>query len=241
MKAWWFAYLAWLVRVTKRERIILTVCICVVIWFVFDTFLISPKQKQISIFAELLSSRSADLATLNTQLEGIRSGNVPVGDPALHTKLAEVSKEKSAIDASLRASQHDLVSPEAMPRLLEDLLRRNPRLKLVSLKTLPRSTLLAAAPATNRSNESADTPPDNSDKATKPTITNAQDSNMYRHGVELAVEGNYLDVLTYLQEVEKLPWKMYWAHLSMESSAEATPIFRFSIYTLSFNDTWLAL
>src|SRR5258705_398727 len=47
-------------------------------------------------------------------------------------------------------------------------------------------------------------------------------SGPYVHSLELIVEGNYLDVLRYLQTVEGLPWRFYWQVLELKTTEYPT-------------------
>jgi|SRR5690554_1482509 len=67
-----------------------------------------------------------------------------------------------------------------------------------------------------------------------------QDSAIYRHRLQLAVQGNFFALANYLQQLEQLEWSFYWQRLDykvMEApQAEAT----IEIYTISLEQDYVA-
>ncbi|MDB5801909.1 MAG: putative mannose-sensitive agglutinin biosis protein MshJ [Rhodocyclales bacterium] len=241
-------HLAKLERMSPRERIVVTVCICAVSWFVLTAFVVTPGERERATYEQLVSTQQETLVTTTQELEGLRTGSVPPGDPALHEQLRQLDKENLSADASLRASQQYLVPPETMSALLQDLLRRDKRLELVSMETLPVAPILdtskqASAPVAEPAAPVAPTVRVAAEQSTAPAV----ETTMFRHGVRIVVRGNFLNVLDYLQEVEKLRWRMYWGAFAMQTSeAEgasppAAPLYSLSIYTLSLDKSWLKL
>jgi MSHA biogenesis protein MshJ len=64
---------------------------------------------------------------------------------------------------------------------------------------------------------------------------------LYQHGLELRVEGRYLDVLGWLDALEKTPYRIYWRELDLQVGAEGRPVTRIAFFTLSREATWLRL
>lgn len=217
-------------RFSPRERVVLTLCICVVLCYVLDLVAGSARGKH-ATWQQLLVTQQDALSQAKAELEGLSTGRVPAGDPALREQLADIGRQSESIDASLRASQQYLVPPETMSGLLQDLLRRNRLIQVLALQTLPVTPLLQPDAAPDEQSVAvADKP--------KPA---RQDVGMFRHGVQLIVRGEYLNVLTVLQGLEKLPAQMYWGRLEMETLAGEQPVFSVWIYTLSLDRTWLQI
>ncbi|HTE39516.1 MAG TPA: hypothetical protein VK629_01730, partial [Steroidobacteraceae bacterium] len=61
------------------------------------------------------------------------------------------------------------------------------------------------------------------------------------HPLEIVVEGNYLDVLRYLQSVESLPWRFYWQALELKQTEYPTNRVRIRLNTLSMDKEWLGV
>jgi MSHA biogenesis protein MshJ len=63
----------------------------------------------------------------------------------------------------------------------------------------------------------------------------------YVHSVVLVMQGQYLDVLAYLQALEGLPWHFYWQ--SLELDATHYPVTRVTVRlgTVSMSHDWIQL
>jgi MSHA biogenesis protein MshJ len=64
---------------------------------------------------------------------------------------------------------------------------------------------------------------------------------VYKHGIELTVEGAYLDLLRYQERLEKLPWHMFFARTSVDSSDYPKVRMTITLYTLSLEEAWLVV
>jgi MSHA biogenesis protein MshJ len=129
--------------------------------------------------------------------------------------------------------QKGLVPPERIAPLLESILRANGRLKLVSLKTLPVTTLNDAAPQ-----PAAPAAP--AAAAAAPPVVKAPDL-LYRHGVELTVRGSYLDMVDYMHALETLPTQLFWGKAQLDAEAYPNVRLTLTLYTLSLDSKWMKL
>ena len=153
----------------------------------------------------------------------------------MRSRLAVLRDQSERSGKTLADIQSSLVPPQRMTALLEDILRRNHGLRLVSLKTLPVTSLIEpeAVLSTKTSSE-----PVKLANAAKP-VTPANP--VYRHGVELTVSGSYAELVHYLTELETLQWHMFWgkADLVVETYPKVNLTLR--LYTLSLDPAWLTL
>lgn len=86
-------------------------------------------------------------------------------------------------------------------------------------------------------------------KAAASSAAVEQVPHLFKHEIEIVLQGNYLDLLAVVQEMEKSPWQLYWgkARLRTETDsdkrAEQRPISSLTlrVFTLSLDQTWLDL
>ena len=59
--------------------------------------------------------------------------------------------------------------------------------------------------------------------------------------MEMELQGAYLDILDYLQELEALQWKIFWDDVKMD--VQEYPIVRvyIKVHTFSLKDGWLSV
>lgn len=111
-----------------------------------------------------------------------------------------------------------------MAAVLENMLNRSQAVRLVSLKTLP-VTMLVERPV----------------EAGKEELAVADEHQVYKHGVEITLQGNYIDLMDYLARLEKLPWQMFWAKTRMDASDYPRVRVTLTLYTLSLDKAWLVV
>ncbi len=225
MKRKWAGIAAKIDVLSRRERGILFVTAALLAGMLVYFPLLEPqlaKQKKLSQQLTELRGKTADV-----QAQVAALANPGQNDPnaARRQQLQAIKQEGARIEARLAALQQSLVPPAHMANLLEDLLRRNGNLKLTALTTLPVSPLVKASgePEAGREKKSPG----------RPLI--------FKHGVEITVEGSYPDMLAYLAELEKLPWQMYWSEVKMSAADYPRVTMTITVFTLSQDKTWLSL
>ena len=170
-----------------------------------------------------------EIATLEKQLRGGPKQADP--DAASRARAEALRQEVGALDETLKALQRELVPAERVNTLLQEMLARDTRLTLVSLRTLP------AEPVAGRDAK----PPASASAAAAPAQPKRElaQSLVYKHGVEITIQGSYANLHDYLMRLERSPWRMYWwrAHLTADEQARLTLVV--TVYTLSLDKAWL--
>jgi len=228
MKHYWQKLAAKVDTLTLRERAIIFVMAALFVVVLMNLTLLDPqfaKQKQLSRKAQ---EERAQIAAIQTEIQQKVKAQGPDPDIAARDRLSKLKQQATLIRATLQETQKNLVPPEKMAVLLEDLLKRNGKLRLLSLKTLP---------ASNFSTSVADATPPSAASPAKPQGGQA----IYKHGVEIKVEGGYLDMLEYMAALEKTPWQLFWsnARLNVDEYPKATLVL--TLYTFSLDKKWLAI
>ena len=215
---------------SQRERWMVTCALFIVVYAVINMLLLSPVlARQKTLNGELEADQS-QIQTLNQQLTELTQK--PVLDPDAQNKqrIVELQSHLQQLETNLSGLQTTLISPEKMPDLLRSLLKKNGALKLIELKTLPTKGLLETT-------ENSDL----KDTATQVSTVNAQNLPVFKHGVEITIEGHYLDLLEYVSELEKMPWHVLWSKAALDSEHYPDSQLKLTVYTLSLDKTWLRI
>ena len=150
-------------------------------------------------------------------------------DAASQARLRTLENELAKTNISLDELLRHQVSPERMPTLLEDMLQQNHKVRLISFRTLAVTPFtITTEPAAKPANETPATPP-----SPEPII--------YKHGVELTVEGSYNDLLGYLSELENLPWQLFFGDLVFTVPDYPHERITLVLYTLCTDRAWLSM
>src|SRR3990167_1907700 len=112
--------------------------------FVANFTLINPlRDTQRRLSAEL-AQREGELRTVQSELQ--RLARTRDSDPEAQNRrrVSELRAEVAALDAKIASEQRRFTSPQRMREVLEEMLERDKRLRLVDLKTLPVTDLAAS-------------------------------------------------------------------------------------------------
>ena len=182
------------------------------------------KHKLLAASAEKYRVDLAQLQKQNTELSRLLTQDP---DAQGRAQIEDLQRRLSGFDIELRGVQQGLVPPKQMVRVLEDMLNRDSHVRLVKLRTLPVSALVEPESGTAGGAAAKSPAP--------------MKNLVYKHGIELTVEGGYLDLLEYQSRLEKLPWRMFFARTSVNSVEYPKVLMTITLYTLSLEEAWLVV
>src|SRR5471032_2856084 len=64
---------------------------------------------------------------------------------------------------------------------------------------------------------------------------------LYRHGVEIELQGNYLDMVNYMSALEALPQQLFWGSAKLDAEQYPQAKLTLTLYTMSLDDQWMKL
>lgn len=236
MKQYWKKIVLKVDAMSERERIMVLAMIAVVLIVLLNAVLLDPLFAKKKLLAQRIMQDQGQVATIQNEIQQKMKAYALDPDVANRARLQQVKQQSSELQASLLGMQKGLVKPEKMSSLLEDILKRNGKLRLVALKTLPVTSL----------NEQAQTENQKTVEAAKSTVkdnaeTTAAMGSVYKHGVELVIQGNYLDLMRYMAEIEVLPWQLFWGKVNLSVDTYPTATVTLTLFTLSLDKQWLAI
>lgn len=161
----------------------------------------------------------AGLAALQAQLQA-------APDITYNSALLAAQANQEQLVEQIERNTRELVSPEKMRAVLEDLLRSQQGLRLLGLESFSEPVKLAPAEA-----------------APVAGALPVEAVALYRHGVRLKLEGGYFDLLHYLQAIQGTEWKLNWDSLDYQVG-EAGPgraQISLQLYTLSRHGGWVGV
>jgi MSHA biogenesis protein MshJ len=205
----------WLDRVDNldlRERILLLLAGVAVMFLLVDSLFLQPTLKDQQVTEQRISGLEVKLNALrqNAQLLNLS----PDIDPLTRRELqrAQLQDELSALDERITGQLGALTEPAQAAQLLEQVLNEHAGLKLATLNASSRTL-------------------DDTDLGSQ-----SQTSALARYQLELVVQGNYLDLLSYLQSLEHMPWKFIWQQIDFQTTEYPDAETRLQLYTLGAAD-----
>ena len=267
MKQYWFKLSTKIDAMSMRERVMAFVAAVSVLIFLVFSFLLNPLYAKQKILVAQFRQQQNQSAGINAEVAQIMLANADDPDRASRERLKHIKLELGQLGGTLRGMQKGLVAPDKIVLLLENILRGNSKLRLLSLKTLPATGLAdgrfsdSAAPAEPDSAEAKlwasvqasglGTAPGAAPGATPvPTAAGAAPAPvalpkapplLYRHGVELVLEGSYLDMVSYMEALEAMPSQLFWGKATLNAEDYPRTRLALTLYTLSLDPKWMAL
>ena len=199
---------------TLRERLMLLSAVVVVIvysWFLLVYEAMNAGQVEIS---RQIQGAMAQINNELTRNQNIRNSYTRDPNAFIRTRITALQQEVESIDAELLALYGELILPQQMAGVLTQILQSETTLKLISFENLPPESLFA------------------SENAGASEASNGGIS-VYRHGLRLEFEGDYLETIRFLQRVESLTTSFFWDNLAFHVEKHPNARITLNIFTLS--------
>lgn len=211
---------------SQREKMLLAATLVLAPLLIGESLVLEPQRKRNLAQERSIAQQSATLADMQNQVAVLQQQLQLDPDAAAKAQITALQGEQQRLEGELQALGSTLVRPEDMNGLLERLLARHAGLRLLSLKTLkPESVLAPKAGA----GETA---------TAKPA---GERFDLYRHGVEIRLEGSFAELQAYLEQLEQSPQRLLWEQLQYQVGEYPKAEMRLMVYTLSADRSWLAL
>lgn len=222
MKQYWQKAVTRIDGLSLRERVIIFLVAALALVMTMNTLVLGPQEEEQKRMSKWVQDEQIQIARVRAEIQQKVRENTADPDALNRDRLRTLQRQSLELRLSLAGIQEGLISPDKMATLLEDMLKGNTRLRLVSLKKQPVINLTQA-------------PVD----ASAPPGTEAAVAGLFRHGVELTVQGSYLDMVAYLTALERLPSKLFWGDVTFMVEEYPNATMALTVFTLSLDRQWL--
>jgi MSHA biogenesis protein MshJ len=220
IRARWVMFVAKVDGMSLRERALIFAAVAFAVVSLINAFFLDPLLAQQKRLTSQSVQQQEKMKEVQAQLGALLQAKQADEHAPQRARVKQLRAQLAQGDAYLKETQGRLVPPEKMAVLLEQVLSKSSRLKLVSLNTLPVSEFIEPV----------------ADAAAKPAV---QEKQIFKHGVQMTVRGSYADLLQYLTALEKLPTQMFWGMAKMNVVQYPDAELTLTLYTLSLDKTWL--
>ncbi len=217
MRLWWQNLMDRIDTMALRERVLVMVAALGVIALLWDVLLMQPVDRSQKQLKPEVQKLRAEVSRINQSISEVAEQAQEDPNQQLTTQLEKNKKDLAQINSVLGDLTKGMIAPEEMVEVLKQMLARTAPLQLIELSTLAPEPLAALVPG---------------------EILPTQ---VYRHSVELLLEGRYLDVLDFLESLEKMPWSFYWDHLDLQVEKHPTVRVRVTVGTLGREEAWIGV
>jgi len=204
-----------------RERAMVSLSILAATWLIWSLTLGSFLDESKSRIHRDVNAAYGQLQQAVAEQSRLEAEKKQDPNALLRTERSALAVELDGLDENLAAALERFVAPERMPELLKDVIRHHDGLQLKRIASLPVEPIVIE--------QSEEVDEDNP----APVI--------YRHPLRLEFEGNYFEVLAYLNELESGDWRLGWRSLSYVVEDYPIAVVTLEIETLSRNRSWIGV
>jgi MSHA biogenesis protein MshJ len=195
-------------RLLTERRLIVVAVVCVV-WLFMDNLLITPSYGRLNAALKDKRATEATYATLKG-LADQHEADIQAKQLEAKQELERTRQRVKQGQMELQQVQSMLAPAREMRHLLEGLLAQHGQLKVRSMTTVaPREVNLGVGSG-----------PD-------------EKVQLYRHGLELTVDGSFHDMLDWLTTLENLPQRLLWDGIKLSADEQAQLTLSVSVHTFS--------
>ena len=205
------------IQLSRRERLIILSAGILLVLFIGYVGFVEPLQINIDKVQQTQKQQRLELANLDGQIIALQEQAKQNPNELLQQKLRRYTEVDQGLAQRFSELTHDLVPANMMPQLLEKILLKSTKLKLIELQSIPPQQLLSAGKG------------------------EANQSKLYQHGVVLKLEGRYFDIQRYIADIETLPWRFYWKKFDYRVSEYPLAQVELELYTLSTNYAFIGV
>lgn len=213
----------------QRERWLIAIGLLGGIILLAYSLFIDPAIQQARLAERTSAEQRLQINGLNAQIAALQSPDLNP-DVAARAELDALKKQLDALATRLQAMERALVPPQQMSALLEDMIGNRSGLRLLGLKTLPVSPLLERKSSSDDKAKADSRPGAVADQAS---------TGLFKHGLEVRLEGSYQDLTAYLQRLEQSPMKVLWSSAVLSADKHPKLVLTLTVYTLSLDRAWL--
>lgn len=228
MKRYWELVRGKIDSMSLRERALIFLTAAFVLVASVNAALLDPLLAKQKVLSAQVVQQQEKMKELQAQVQGLLQARSADEHSPLRARLAQLRRQMQEQDGYLQSRRERLVEPDKMTDLLEQVLSKNDKLRLVELKTLPASPLVEKPQPSAANLPAGQKQPD-------------PQKQIFKHGIQITVRGGYLEMLHYLAELEKMPAQMFWGEISMSVDKYPDAVLTLTLYTLSLDKTWLTV
>jgi MSHA biogenesis protein MshJ len=235
-----------------RERVFIFLMVVVILIAVVDNAVLSQEFSKETELSQQIAQDQSQITGIQTEIRAKLASYDSHPDAPKLAQLDQLEQKSAQMSTALLDMQKGLVSPDRMTTLLEDILKQNGKLRLVSLRTMPVSELNEPDPADKSgadkiaAEKAGQKLVDNAVKS-EHTLAQAKESGaiephgnvVYKHGVEIVIEGDYIDMVSYMKALEAMPWQLFWGKAKLTVDDTPKHSLTLTLYTLSLEKKWL--
>lgn len=211
-------------RISIRERKIVLSTVLSLLSLIVYILVIEPLVIEYKTFAVKNDSLINEIRTVEEKIELTLENKYQDPNIQLQKQIDRLEDKSLTLDEKIGRLTKALVAPKQMVQLLENVLKSDRKMKLISFVNLPKEDVELVSEGMSLDNKASVENQLNYD---------SDEGLIYKHGFEIEMRSTYGSMVGYLKRIDKLPWKIFWQDLRYEAGDYPYGLLKIKIYTLS--------
>ncbi len=207
-------------KLTKREKILLLITVPVVLIAFVQLLLINPLESAQKRIEMQMQKNAADISKITEQIKATQAQLAIHSTVKLDRQQQQLKKQIEAQKVVLASLMNKLVPPQIMAEVVEKMLKKRGKLKLLNLANLPPVGL-----------------PE--DGEVDPATNEKKAPIVYRHPLQLKFKGRFFDAVKYLIDLEKNGYGFYWDAIDYQVDKYPVATITLELSTLGTEEQWM--
>lgn len=241
---WQQAATSYNARPVAEKWIIAAAVAGVLVWLYYLFVLTAQNTEVTALNRQLLTARAA-LISMEQREQAARQAAIDDPNQAVRLRIERALEEQERLDGLLTELAGNLVTPQAMTRLLTSMLQETGGIELVRVENLAPMPMRNAA-----AEQSANAATGQTGEAGGSTATTSTDSSnsvverrqqVFQHSLVLELQGDFLSLIEYLGRVESFAASFFWDELTVEQETWPNARIRLQLHTLSTEEGFVGV
>lgn len=195
-----------------RERLLLILVMAVVVWVAIDFLWVASIRDQRATVGAQIEAQQTKIRDYQGQIGRLPAKKLENPNVATKKEIDQINASLSALEGKLGTVVRSLINGDLLFLALEDVLNRTEGLVLLGLNTLPMERMFQQS-----------------------TQRRESEVELYKHTIQLRIQGRYFPIVSYLKKLESLPYQFYWEKLDYRKGDNGLWVATLEVYTLSMD------
>lgn len=200
----------------KREKIMVLILVMFVSAFIGYELLVTPEKNKTNNLEKTIASTVSRIAQIEQDLTKVNVALANDPNEPLQARIERLNNRINSLDEEFTQKINELIPASDMPKVLDTLFTKAEKLTLLEMSSV--------YPVDLFSNDE-----------------DMQTTRLYQHGVKLTFNGNFFAVLEFLEQIERMPYQLYWHSFNYEVEAYPTAKVELELFTLSTSEAFIGV
>jgi len=228
-----------------REKAIITAVLFAAVFMLVQLLALDPLLKQRTSLQQQQEQLTQDLNQQQVERDTLTLAINAGPKRQKQQQLETLKQELVTLDEQIARTTSTMIPARKMTDVLREVMRLRENLKLVQLENLAPLPLLEDSKSVdntgNNANAGANINATADTSASSAHASVASEVGLYRHGVRLVFEGDYMTTMAFLESLEQKSWRFFWQSLQYDVEQYPKARVTLTLYTLSPERAWLGV